>query len=293
MTAVIRRSRTARRVSVAFARLPRWLDGFADNHGGLTTEADPDRVLVTAADGARVWIEVPFGPWEAPRSRPLTALQLHLNRPRRIGVLLVRRGGYAAGVFAGASWSRPRSARPTSRAPPRPVAGRSSATPGVGRTRPRPPSPRRPRWRSGSCCRAAALVALICGGDRAAVDATLADPRLAPLLPLRRAVPAGARSPAEGAAGHPGAVPDGAAGHPPLSWPTSVRRQLPISANGNRSLGQAGGRRGGRDQLVRAAPPRAHPAGSDLLATSMRLPRQLDRVGQLVGLPGRRPQPAG
>ncbi len=29
------------------------------------------------------------------------------------------------------------------------------------------------------------LVALICGGDKAAVEAALSDPRLAPLLPLR------------------------------------------------------------------------------------------------------------
>ena len=29
------------------------------------------------------------------------------------------------------------------------------------------------------------LEALVCGGDRAAVEAALADPRLAPLLPLR------------------------------------------------------------------------------------------------------------
>ncbi|HET6209981.1 MAG TPA: acVLRF1 family peptidyl-tRNA hydrolase, partial [Jatrophihabitans sp.] len=34
---------------------------------------------------------------------------------------------------------------------------------------------------------AAALQALICGGDKAAVASTLTDPRLAPLLPLRTA----------------------------------------------------------------------------------------------------------
>ncbi len=97
----------ARRLTVPVARLPKWLDNFADRHGGLQTRllpdpAAPEQVVVSAADGSTVWIEVPFRPWHPTASRPLTSLQLHLNSPRRIGVLLVRRGGYAAGVFDGA-----------------------------------------------------------------------------------------------------------------------------------------------------------------------------------------------
>jgi len=176
----------ARRVTVAFGRLPRWLDGFADRHGGLTTDSGPERVLVTAVDGSRVWIEVPFGPWEVPGSRPLTALQLHLNRSRRIGVLLVRRGGYAAGVFEGSEL----------------VSSKVGSAYVQGSTKAGGQSAQRFARRRENQARAAFaeaaevaarillpakadLEALICGGDHAAVDATLADPRLASLLALR------------------------------------------------------------------------------------------------------------
>jgi len=176
----------ARRLSVGFDRLPRWLDGFADRHGALQAEAGPDQVYVGAADGSRVWIEVPFGPWPVPASRPLTALQLHLNRDRRIGVLLVRRGGYAAGVFAGAAlvsskvgsayvqggtkaggWSQQRFAR-------RRQNQARAAFAEAAEVAVRILLPERDR-----------LDALICGGDRAAIEATLADPRLVPLAALR------------------------------------------------------------------------------------------------------------
>jgi hypothetical protein len=176
----------ARRITVAFGRLPRWLDGFADRHGGLTTEAGPEQVFITAADGSRVWIEVPFQPWEVPGSRPLTALQLHLNRSRRIGVLLVRRGGYAAGVFEGSAL----------------VSSKVGSAYVQGSTKAGGQSAQRFARRRENQARAAFaeaaevavrillprrkdLEALICGGDRAAVDTTLADPRLASLLSLR------------------------------------------------------------------------------------------------------------
>src|SRR5206468_2132567 len=117
---------------------------------------------------------------------PLTALQLHLNRSRRIGVLLVRRGGYAAGVFSGAEL----------------VASKVGSAYVQGGTRAGGWSQQRfARRRENQAKLAFAeaaevaarillpqrkdLEALICGGDRAAVDATLADPRLASLLALR------------------------------------------------------------------------------------------------------------
>jgi hypothetical protein len=45
-------------------------------------------------------IEVPFPPLDGTR---LADLLVHVKRPRRVGVLLVRRGGHAAGVFIGAT----------------------------------------------------------------------------------------------------------------------------------------------------------------------------------------------
>jgi hypothetical protein len=181
----------ARRLTVPAARLPKWLDGFADRHGGLQTRLAPDelapqQVVVSAADGSTVWIQVPFPPWQPAASRPLTSLQLHLNQPRRIGVLLVRRGGYAAGVFDGTElvsskvgsgyvqgatkaggWSQQRFAR--RRANQARHAFAEAAEVAVKILLPE----------------AGRLTALICGGDKAAVEAALSDPRLARLLPLR------------------------------------------------------------------------------------------------------------
>jgi hypothetical protein len=181
----------ARRLTVPAARLPKWLDGFADRHGSLQTrllpdESSPEQVVISAADGSRVWLEVPFRPWQPTVSRPLTSLQLHLSQPRRIGVLLVRRGGYAAGVFDGAElvsskvgsgyvqgttkaggWSQQRFAR--RRANQARHAFAEAAEVAVRILLPE----------------AGRLAALICGGDKAAVEAALSEPRLAPLLPLR------------------------------------------------------------------------------------------------------------
>ena len=86
----------ARAVTVAAERLERWLAGFAERHGATVDDAEPDVVALVGADGARAWIEVPFP--------PLTGdLIEHVDRDRRVGVLLVRRGGHAAGVFDGAA----------------------------------------------------------------------------------------------------------------------------------------------------------------------------------------------
>ena len=172
-------------------RLPKWLDGFADRHGGLQTRLVPDalspeQVVISAADGSRVWIEVPFRPWQPAPSRPLTSLQLHLNQQRRVGVLLVRRGGYAAGVFQGTElvsskvgsgyvqgatkaggWSQQRFAR--RRANQARHAFAEAAEVAVRILLPE----------------AGRLTALICGGDKAAVGATLSDARLASVAALR------------------------------------------------------------------------------------------------------------
>ena len=84
-------------VTVAAERLERWIAGFTERHGETTTTAADDVVELVGADGDRAWVEVPFP--------PLTGdLVEHVLRPRRIGVLLVRRGGYAAGVFSVYSW---------------------------------------------------------------------------------------------------------------------------------------------------------------------------------------------
>lgn len=167
-------------------RLPGWLAGFVARHGGANVEADKRTVLLTGADGAQAWVRVPFPPLPAADpDEPVAALVAHVQRPRTIGLILVRRGGYAAGVFAGGElvaskvgssyvqsntkaggWSQQRYAR--RRANQAAAAFADAADVAVRIVLPHLPG----------------LDAVVCGGDRFAVDAVLADPRLEPLLPL-------------------------------------------------------------------------------------------------------------
>ena len=76
-------------------RLGRWLERWAEEHGGVVDMVASARtVSYTAADGAAVECEPPFPPVEG-------ELLEHVARERAVGVLLVRLGGHAAGVFHG------------------------------------------------------------------------------------------------------------------------------------------------------------------------------------------------
>jgi len=184
----------ARRIRIPAARLARWLDGFADRHGALDTIANDRRVEVRAADESTAWIEVPFPPADLSGGRPLTSLSLHANRRRRIGVLLVRRGGYAVGVFEGRDL----------------VASKVGSSYVQGTTKAGGWSQQRYARRRGNQARAAfgeaadaavrvllpeigRLETVVRGGDRGACDAVLADLRLAAVAALvggpRLAVP--------------------------------------------------------------------------------------------------------
>ncbi|HEY6377978.1 MAG TPA: Vms1/Ankzf1 family peptidyl-tRNA hydrolase, partial [Candidatus Dormibacteraeota bacterium] len=88
-------------VVVAPERLERWLTGFADRHGTTAWEAGPGHVIGTAADGARAECEVPFPPLDMVRGAPYGGLVAHARAERTVGVLLVRLGGFAVGVFSG------------------------------------------------------------------------------------------------------------------------------------------------------------------------------------------------
>jgi len=180
----------ARRVSVPSERLARWLDGFAERHGPVLAKAGPDVVALTGADGARAWVEVAFGPLATDGPGDVAArLVQHFLRRRRVGVLLVRRGGYAAGVFLGADlidskvgssyvqgttkaggWSQQRYARRRSN---QAQAAFAEAADIAVRVLLPALAPARP-----------SLDGLITGGDRAAVAAVLDDLRLAALKPL-------------------------------------------------------------------------------------------------------------
>ncbi len=165
-------------VTTSPERLQRWLDGFAVRHGAVTRTSDESCVRLVAEDGAVAEVEVPFP--------PLTGgLVEHVLRDRRAGVLLVRLGGCACGVFDG-----PRLV--ASKVTVRPVHGRSAAG---GQSQQRFARRREGQVRVAlqASADAAARVLLpaaesldgvVAGGERTAVDAVLADKRLARLLPL-------------------------------------------------------------------------------------------------------------
>src|SRR5690606_4756584 len=112
-------------VTVAPERLARWIDGFAVRHGAVTTTATDEVVRLAAADGSVAECHVPFPPLGRsaggpPGRDPVAALTAHASRERTVGVLLVRLGGYAAGVFSGERLV-------ASKVGSRPVHGRSAA----------------------------------------------------------------------------------------------------------------------------------------------------------------------
>jgi hypothetical protein len=163
-------------VQVAPERLEKWLAGFAERHGAATTEVEEAVVRLADEDGSTALVEVPFPPL-------VGDLVEHALRDRVVGVLLVRRGGHAVGVFDG-----PRLV--ASKVGGRHVQGRTAAG-GWSQQR----FARRRANQAAAAFGAAAdtaaallldrpLDAVMVGGDRQAVDAVLQDPRLAPLRPL-------------------------------------------------------------------------------------------------------------
>jgi peptide subunit release factor 1 (eRF1) len=116
-------------VEVPPERLVSWIVTFARRHGGAgptTFDEAGAAVTFTAADGATAECRPPFPPVRlASPAEPVAvaeALAAHATAERTVGVLLVRLGGYAAGVFAG---SPPRLV--SSKTGSRPVHGRSAA----------------------------------------------------------------------------------------------------------------------------------------------------------------------
>ena len=181
----------ARQVTVAPERLERWLANFAERHGGAQTQVEAKAVALTGADGDRAWVAVPYPPLA---ELTVEALIEQAGRPRRVGVLLVRRGGYAAGVFDGTElvsskvgsryvqggtkaggWSQQRYAR--RRANQADAVFADAADVAVRILGPHIGS-EQSALLSGS---ERGLEALVVGGDRDAVHTVLADRRLAAL----------------------------------------------------------------------------------------------------------------
>jgi hypothetical protein len=180
-------------VEVTPERIEGWVASFAERHGATTTEAGPDIVVFRAADGAVAECHVPFPPLRGLPSVPggdpgglARLIAAHAGADRTVAVLLVRLGGYAAGVFSGSLRLE------VSKVGTRLVHGRSAAG-GWSQHR----FARRREKQAATALGAAAdtavavfgpylrrLDAVVLGGDRRTVAGLRDDPRLGPYFDL-------------------------------------------------------------------------------------------------------------
>jgi VLRF1 release factor-like protein len=169
-------------------RLERWLGRWAEANGPVgRTEVRSERVTFFGAEGV-VDCDPPFPPLRETGVRegfdPALLLD-HVARDRVVGVLLVRLGGYAAGVFSGRRLVASKVGR-------RQVHGRHKAG-GSSQQR----FARRREGQARVALETAAdvaarvllehrrdLEAVVLGGDRRALAEVLEDRRLRPLAPL-------------------------------------------------------------------------------------------------------------
>ena len=183
----------SRVISIERTRLPRWLRNFATRHGEVQAVGAPEVVRFRATDGAEAAVAVPFAPLPADpepgalRDTDEVTVRLldHVARDRRVGAVLVRRGGYAVGVFDG----------------DRLISARNGSGYVQGRTKAGGWSQQRYARRRANQAQqlydkasaaaaevllpvAAELVAVVGGGDRAGVLATLEPVTLQPVREL-------------------------------------------------------------------------------------------------------------
>jgi hypothetical protein len=186
-------------VDVSAERFPGWVASFAQRHGDhgdsapLAVALAAGGATFTAADGAVAECHPPFPESFAPPPEPAgpdevaAAIAAHASAPRAVGVLLVRLGGYAAGVFTGYP-----PALADSKVGSRLVHGRSAAG-GWSQHR----FARRREKQANEALDAAAAVAaavfgrwparmdaVVLGGDKRTAAELRGDPRLAPYLAI-------------------------------------------------------------------------------------------------------------
>lgn len=174
-------------IDVAPERLAGWLADFARRHGQVAAEPGPAMVVFRASDRAAAECHVPFPPLPDGTPAEPQLLAAHALADRNVGVLLVRLGGYAAGVFTG-----PDAHLAASKVGSRLVHGRSAA----GGTSQQRFARRREKQAAealGAAASTAAAVlgpyagkldAVVLGGDRRAIAGLREDPRLRPYFEL-------------------------------------------------------------------------------------------------------------
>ncbi len=178
-------STAPRRIEVAPQRFPGWIESFAQRHGGVSAEPGEKAVYFLAADGAAAECQVPFPPLGPGPEPPAERLAAHASAGRNVGVLLVRLGGYAAGVFTG-----PEPVLAASKVGSRLVHGRSAAGGQSQRRFARRRENQAQQALSAAADTAVAvfgphqLDAVVLGGDRRALAGLKSDYRLAPYFDL-------------------------------------------------------------------------------------------------------------
>ena len=172
---------TARTILVPRLRVVRWFENLASRHGEPSYAVRAGRLVATAPDGASAEAALPFAEQYDGIADP-QAFAAAITMPRRWGVLLVRKGGFAVALVRDGTVAE-------SKVGQRHVQGRTKAG---GQSQQR--FARRRDNQARQAYEAAAdhaarilgpVDALVCGGDRAAVEAVLADPRLRGLADLR------------------------------------------------------------------------------------------------------------
>jgi hypothetical protein len=91
----------ARTVRIAPERLVGWLDRFAGAHGSYELSTRDGRLVVTASDGTRAAFELPAA---APGGIAVGSVPQLLEiaaAPTVVGLVIVRKGGFAVGVAHG------------------------------------------------------------------------------------------------------------------------------------------------------------------------------------------------
>lgn len=166
-------------VEVDPARLPRWLAGFAQRHGEYAVDPQQFGLRVRAFDDAVAELHTPPG---APVCADVESFLATAALRRRLGLLLVRRGGAAVGVADGPDLV-------VSKVESSYVQGRTAAG-GWSQQRfaRRRDNQARAAWQDAADLVARLLLpelgrlaAVVAGGDRRAVAAVLEDARLGPV----------------------------------------------------------------------------------------------------------------
>ncbi|MHC6592606.1 acVLRF1 family peptidyl-tRNA hydrolase [Arthrobacter sp. C152] len=178
---------SVRTAFVPGARLEGWAGRFAASHGGYRLQDDDDGLRLLATDGTVALLQSPW-PTDGRPGRgtgPLERLAALASQPRRLGLLLVRRGGYGIGVAtegtllaskAGTRYVQPRTA----------AGGQSQQRFARRRSNQADALVAAVAGQAAEVFGGAAFEYVVPGGDRALADLVLQQPPLRPYAQLPR-----------------------------------------------------------------------------------------------------------